>query len=97
MKFPLILKTLRQEKCLTHKQLACKIGYSKAIIGFWESGKTDPSLDALIKLSDFFDVSIDFLAGKEDDNKTKGNNNSKFNNNNNSFNFENSFNGKNFL
>lgn len=65
MEFPNILKNLRIEKNLSHKELAKKIGYSKAIIGFWESGRNIPSLDALIKLSIFFNVSIDYLAGLE--------------------------------
>jgi len=71
MSFSCILKELRQEKCLTHKELAEKVGFSKAIIGFWESGKYEPTGKALIALSIFFNVSTDFLLGLEQEDGTK--------------------------
>ncbi|MBO5285629.1 MAG: helix-turn-helix transcriptional regulator [Clostridia bacterium] len=35
-------------------------------ISFWESGAREPDLDSLLKISNFFDVSIDSLLGKTD-------------------------------
>lgn len=67
MRFSKILRELRQEKKLTYDSLAEKIGYSKAIIGFWENEQKQPTMGALIKLADFFDVSIDYLVGREDE------------------------------
>lgn len=79
MKFAQNLKNLRKERQLTYESLAKKIGYSKAIIGFWENEQKQPNMEALIALADFFNVSIDFLVGREDEfgNKTS---NSTYNN-----------------
>ena len=71
IRFPKILKELRQEKGLTHKQLAEKIGFSKAIIGFWESGKYQPTAEALIALAFFFNESTDYLLGLENEDGSK--------------------------
>ena len=71
MKFSEILKMLRLERNLTHLQLAEKIGFSKAIIGFWESGKNEPTGKALVALAKFFDVSTDYLLGLEREDGSK--------------------------
>lgn len=52
---------------MTQEDFAKKIGYSKAIIGFWENGVKQPTLDALIAISKAFAVSIDSLAGLENE------------------------------
>ena len=88
MKFPEILKELRKEKNLTHKKLAEEIGYSKAIIGFWEKGEKQPTAEAIISLAVFFNVSTDYLLGLEDENGTKIHISNSFNNNNGNINFK---------
>jgi len=65
------LKELRKALGLSHLQLATKIGYSKAIISFWENGKKEPTLSALLALADFFNVSADYLLGREDESGAK--------------------------
>ena len=67
MKFSQTLAFLRKEKGLTHEELAKQIGYSRAIIGFWENEKKQPTLDALIALANYFDVTLDFLTGRTDE------------------------------
>ena len=71
MKFCNILKELRQGKNLTHQQLANELGFSRAVIGFWESGNRQPASDAIIALATFFDVSADYLLGLENEDGTK--------------------------
>ena len=34
-------------------------------ISHWRAGRSKPSLDAVIKLADYFNVSIDYLVGRE--------------------------------
>ena len=63
--FGAILKDLRLEKGLSQTQLAASLSVSKGIISMWENGKREPTLFYLIKLADFFNVSIDYLAGRE--------------------------------
>lgn len=61
--FPSILKGLRKRKGVTQIQLAEAIGGSVGNIGDWESGKSLPSYQALIKLPTYFDISADILLG----------------------------------
>lgn len=59
------LRNLRTDKGLSQIALAKELNVSKSVISLWELDGSDPTLSNLIKISDFFGVSIDFLAGKE--------------------------------
>ena len=61
------IRELRTEKGLLQKELALKVDFAQSQISNWEKGTTEPSANALIKLADFFDVTTDFLLGREDD------------------------------
>lgn len=61
------LKELRAEKKCTQKELADYLGYSKNIICEWENRRSEPRLEALSKLADFFGVSTDYLLGRSDE------------------------------
>ena len=65
-KFSERLKELRTDKGLSQKQLANKVNLSDVAICLWEQNKRVPNLDAVIALADFFDVSLDYIAGRED-------------------------------
>ena len=58
------LKMLRKSKNLTQKQLAENIGASESGIQNYELGTRKPTYDMLISLADYFDVSIDYLVGR---------------------------------
>lgn len=60
------IKELRNEKGLLQSDVAKYIKKSERIIGFYENGERDPSTDTLVKLSELFDVSIDYILGKSD-------------------------------
>ena len=62
--FPQRLQTLREKQRLSRRTLAELCGLSKNMISLYERGEKAPSVDALIKLADYFGVSIDFLLGK---------------------------------
>ena len=62
--FSMRLKLLRKESNLTQEDLAFKINVSRQAVASWEIGRSEPSLDILLKLSDFFMVSTDYLLGK---------------------------------
>lgn len=51
----------RRKKELTQTQLAEEIGVSRITINKWETGKSTPSVEMLLKLSNFFNVSVDYL------------------------------------
>ena len=59
------LKLLRVECGLSQRELGSKLGYCNQTVSFWETGQREPDLDALVKISSFFEVSVDFLLGKE--------------------------------
>lgn len=62
--FKNILRNLRKEKNTTQKQLAKELKISEDTIYNWEKGRSEPSIDDLIKISTFFNITIDFLVGK---------------------------------
>jgi len=57
------LKRLRTEKGITATQLAFQIDKGESAVRMWEIGRSKPDADTLIKLSIFFDCSIDYLLG----------------------------------
>lgn len=59
------LKFLRKEKNLTQTELGEKVGIKRNTYSDWENGKTEPSLEKLIVLADFFEVSLDWLVGRD--------------------------------
>ncbi len=65
-KFAERLKDLRTEKELSIQKLNHETGISVASICRWENGQADIKSDQLIILADFFDVTTDYLLGRED-------------------------------
>ena len=57
---------LRTEKALSRKELAEKLGVSVRLISYWENNQRECDFNMLIKIADYFGVSIDFLLGRED-------------------------------
>lgn len=76
MEFKENLKKLRKEKGISQEQLGEIVGVSRSAIAGYEQGWVNPSQKVLIKLSELFNVSIDFIMGQipneiEDTIKTK--------------------------
>ena len=57
------LRDLREDKDLTQKQLAEIIGMSQEGYSKYETGKNDIPTDILIKLSNYYNTSIDYILG----------------------------------
>lgn len=51
---------------LTQEELARKLNVSRPMLSKWENGTSVPDLEAVVKLSELFGVSIDRLLGKEE-------------------------------
>lgn len=60
------LKQLREELNMTQKELADKLGISRAAVGLYEQGKRNVDNDTLLKLSEIFNASADYLLGNTD-------------------------------
>ncbi len=56
------IRDLREDMDLWQSDLAEKTGIDQRTISNYETGKTVPDAYALIKLADFFGVSIDYLV-----------------------------------
>lgn len=65
--FSVRLKTLRNESKVSSSSLASSVGVSRPAISQFENAANAPSIDTLIALADYFDVSIDYLVGRSDD------------------------------
>lgn len=52
---------MRKEKNLSQEQLAEKLEVSRQTISNWENGKFYPDIDALVKISKYFNISLDNL------------------------------------
>lgn len=61
------LRELRKEKGLSQSQVADLLGCNQTAIGKYERGQLEPNIFALKKLADFFECSVDYLLGREDD------------------------------
>jgi len=48
-------------------QLAAELGYSQSAIGRWETGKRVPDVEKILKFAEFFNVSVDYLIGNDED------------------------------
>lgn len=57
------LKELRVEHGLTRKQFANELFVSERLISYWENGQRECDFDTLIKIANFFEVSVDYLLG----------------------------------
>src|SRR5699024_3560213 len=56
-----ILRKKRQEYHLTQEQLAEKLYVSSKTVSNWETGKTFPDINSLIRLSKLYHISLDNL------------------------------------
>ena len=58
------LKELMKEYEVNQSKLAASIGLKQNTISAWLLGKKEPSITSLWLLSDYFEVSIDYLVGR---------------------------------
>lgn len=58
------IKILREELKMTQQELADKLGGAKSSVAMYENEERKPSLEILLKLSEIFNCSIDYILGK---------------------------------
>lgn len=58
------IQELRKKKGMTQEGLAHEMGVSVAAVSKWENDNSLPDIVTLCALADFFDVSLDLLAGR---------------------------------
>ena len=60
------LKKLRLEADMKQSDLGKLLGVSASTIGMYEQGRRYPDFETLIKIANYFNVSLDFLLGRSD-------------------------------
>lgn len=63
------LRELRKNCGLTMKELGAEIGVAESTISQYETGKRQPDYETLLKLGEFFGVSVDFLLTGDESKK----------------------------
>ena len=60
------LKKIRKLKKLTQQKVALDLNVSRECLSYYENGKRQPSLELLVLMSNYFNVSIDYLITGKD-------------------------------
>ena len=60
------LKDLREDNDLTQEEIAHILGISQRTYSYYENGQRTIPIEAFIKLADFYETSIDYLANRTD-------------------------------
>ena len=63
------LKEIRKRKNLNQLKVALDLHISREALSHYENGKREPSLEMLVQMSNYFNVSIDYLITGKDFNK----------------------------
>lgn len=62
---------LLEEKGISTRKLALELGISPSTFTDWKNGRSKPNLDKMVKIADYFGVSVHYLVtGKEKDTNT---------------------------
>lgn len=59
------LKYLREQKGLNQRDLAKLLGVSNGAIGMWETGEREPNIEMIVRLAEYFGVTLDDLIRKD--------------------------------
>ena len=65
-KFAIILSQLRKERGISQKKAATDLGISQALLSHYEKGIRECGLDFVIKCSEYYGVTTDYLLGVSD-------------------------------
>lgn len=55
------IQQLRKQKGISQEELADRVGVSRQAVSKWESAQSVPDLDKILLLSDYFEVTTDYL------------------------------------
>ena len=66
MEFRQRLQKLREKKRISRKVLSELCGLNPDAVRRYERGEAEPTLHSLVAIAEFFEVSVDYLLGKND-------------------------------
>ena len=61
------IKELRKEKGISQEELANAINVKNYTIGNWERDRAEPSIEAIMQMADYFEVSTDYILGRSNE------------------------------
>lgn len=64
------IRNLREDKDLKQRELGEILNCSQRVYSNYERGELDIPTDILIKLANFYDVSVDYILGRTDKKET---------------------------
>lgn len=63
------LKEIRKAKGISQLKLAMDLHMNQNTVSRYETGEREPGINELIKIADYFNVSVDYLIGRTDNPK----------------------------
>ncbi|MBQ5995673.1 MAG: helix-turn-helix transcriptional regulator [Clostridia bacterium] len=66
MDFLIGLREIRKKHNLNQQKVAMDLNISREALSYYENGKREPSLSLLVNMSDYFNVSINYLITGEE-------------------------------
>ena len=63
------MKEIRQSRGISQVRMAMDLNMAQNTISRYETGEREPGITELIKIADYFHVSIDYLVGRTDNPK----------------------------
>lgn len=60
------IKELRRQKGISQVKMAMDLNTNQNTISRYETGEREPGIAELIRIADYFGVSIDYLVGRSD-------------------------------
>lgn len=67
MEFRLRLQQLREKKQISRKVLSELCGLNSDAVRRYERGEAEPTLHSLVAIAEYFEVTVDYLVGREKD------------------------------
>ncbi|MBQ3114798.1 MAG: helix-turn-helix transcriptional regulator [Clostridia bacterium] len=64
------LKEIRKSKKISQLKLAMDLNMNQNTISRYETGEREPGINELIKIANYFNVSVDYLLERTDNPKT---------------------------
>ncbi len=65
------IRYLREKRGVSQEHLAALMGVSLQTVAYWESEMSVPNIETIIILSEYFEVTTDYLLKGEDNNKER--------------------------
>lgn len=65
------LKVLRKENNLSLKELGIILGIAESTVSLYENEKREPDNKMLLKIANYFNVSVDYLLGRTEDRQNR--------------------------